>query len=35
MKPRGISLVFEKTSGADYLVDGDENGRTDECLLNK
>jgi len=23
----------EKTSGTDYLVDEDENGRKDECLL--
>ena len=35
MKPRGISLVVEKTSGTDYLVDGDENGKRGECLLKK
>ena len=35
MKPRGISLVVEKTSQTDCLLEEDENGRKDECLLKK
>jgi len=35
VKPRRVSLVGEKASGTDYLVDEDENGRKDGCLLKK
>jgi hypothetical protein len=35
MKPRGIILGSEKTSGTDNMVDKDENRRKDECLLKK
>jgi hypothetical protein len=35
MKPRRISLVGDKTSGTDYLIDEDKNGRKDGCLLKK
>jgi hypothetical protein len=35
MKPRGIGLGGEKTSGIDYMADEDENRRKDERLLNK